>query len=116
MLASILGLAVSRRIGLTQRLLTASETKTNKLGEVGGLIRAVIVASVTDPAVHDATAERGSRSEIYRAAAAERALLDVARVSAAIRQSGAEVVTAAPADLPPALADRYIALKAAGRL
>ncbi|PWD50577.1 potassium transporter Trk [Serinibacter arcticus] len=45
-LASILGLAVSRRIGLTQRLLTASETKTNKLGEVGGLIRAVIVASV----------------------------------------------------------------------
>lgn len=46
-LASILGLAVSRRIGLTQRLLTASETKTNKLGEVGGLIRAVIVASVT---------------------------------------------------------------------
>ncbi|MET0853620.1 MAG: DUF58 domain-containing protein [Microterricola sp.] len=76
----------------------------------------VIVASVTDPAVLAATAERGSRSEIYRAAAAERALLDVARVSAAIRQSGAEVVTAAPADLPPALADRYIALKAAGRL
>jgi uncharacterized protein (DUF58 family) len=76
----------------------------------------VIVASVTDPAVQGATAERGSRSEIYRAAAAERALLDVARVSAAIRQSGAEVVTAAPADLPPALADRYIALKAAGRL
>lgn len=45
-LASILGLAVSRRIGLTQRLLTASETKTGRLGEVGGLIRAVIVASV----------------------------------------------------------------------
>jgi len=37
-------------------------------------------------------------------------------VSAAIRQLGAEVVTGAPADLPPALADRYIALKAAGRL
>jgi hypothetical protein len=37
-------------------------------------------------------------------------------VSAAIRQLGAEVVTASPADLPPALADRYIALKAAGRL
>ncbi|MBN8883144.1 MAG: TrkH family potassium uptake protein [Salana multivorans] len=45
-LASILGLAVSRRIGLTQRLLTASETKTNRLGEVGSLIRAVIAASV----------------------------------------------------------------------
>ena len=63
-----------------------------------------------------ATRERGDRSEVYRAAAAERALLDAARVAAAIRQSGAEVVTAAPADLPPALADRYLALKAAGRL
>lgn len=46
-LASILGLAVSRRIGLTQRLLAASETKTTRLGEVGTLIRAVIVASVS---------------------------------------------------------------------
>ncbi|AMB57864.1 DUF58 domain-containing protein [Microterricola viridarii] len=76
----------------------------------------VVVASVTDPAVRDATATRGTRSAIYRAAAAERALLDVERISAAIRQCGAEVVTAAPAELPPALADRYIALKAAGRL
>jgi len=33
-----------------------------------------------------------------------------------VRQVGADVVTAAPADLPPALADRYLALKAAGRL
>jgi trk system potassium uptake protein TrkH len=44
-LASILGLAVSRRLGLTQRLLTASETKTTRLGEVGSLVRAVIVTS-----------------------------------------------------------------------
>lgn len=45
-LASILGLAVSRRLGLTQRLLTASETKTQRLGEVGSLVRAVIAASL----------------------------------------------------------------------
>jgi uncharacterized protein (DUF58 family) len=76
----------------------------------------VVVASVTDPAVLDATRDRRDRAEVYRAAAAERALLDTARVSAALRQLGAEVVTGAPADLPPALADRYIALKAAGRL
>ncbi|PPL20175.1 DUF58 domain-containing protein [Microterricola pindariensis] len=76
----------------------------------------VVVASVTDPALQQAASARGSRNEIYWAAAAEQALLDVERVSAAIRQSGAEVVTAAPAALPPALADRYIALKAAGRL
>ena len=76
----------------------------------------VVVASVLDPATVEAAATRGGRDEIYRAAAAERALLDVARVSAAIRQLGADVVTASPAQLPPALADRYIALKAAGRL
>ncbi|MBD8079473.1 TrkH family potassium uptake protein [Cellulosimicrobium arenosum] len=44
-LASILGMAVSRRIGLTQKLLTASETKTTRLGEVGSLVRVVIITS-----------------------------------------------------------------------
>lgn len=45
-LASILALAVSRHIGLTQRILMAGETKTERLGEVGSLIRAVIVTSL----------------------------------------------------------------------
>jgi uncharacterized protein (DUF58 family) len=76
----------------------------------------VVVSSVTDPTVLDTTTRRGNRTEVYQAAAAERALLDIARVSTAIRQSGAEVVTDSPAELPPALADTYIALKAAGRL
>jgi uncharacterized protein (DUF58 family) len=76
----------------------------------------VVVASVTDPEVQATARAAHDRESIYRAAAAERALLDTARVSAAIRRLGAEVVTAAPADLPPALADRYLALKAAGRL
>ncbi len=61
----------------------------------------VVVASVTDPEILRAAAARGSREEVYRAAAAERALLDAARVATAIRQSGAEVVTAA-ARRPPA--------------
>jgi uncharacterized protein (DUF58 family) len=76
----------------------------------------VVVASVTDPTVVEATTARSTRDELYVAAAAERALLDQSRVAAAIRQLGAEVVTGAPRDLPPALADQYIALKAAGRL
>ncbi|MFD6091817.1 TrkH family potassium uptake protein [Oerskovia sp. NPDC060338] len=46
-LASILGMAVSRRIGLTQKLLTASETKTTRLGEVGSLIRVVVITSTS---------------------------------------------------------------------
>jgi uncharacterized protein (DUF58 family) len=76
----------------------------------------VVVASVTDPEVLRAASERVDREAVYRAAAAERALLDIARVSAAVQQLGADVVTGSPADLPPALADRYLALKAAGRL
>jgi uncharacterized protein (DUF58 family) len=88
------------------------------LGMLPQLIRkhTVVVSSVTDPTVLTASFDRGDRDEVYRAAAAERAMLDTTRVSAAIRQLGADVVTGAPADLPPALADRYIALKAAGRL
>nr|WP_241681336.1 potassium transporter TrkG [Pseudactinotalea terrae] len=46
-LASILGLAVSRRMGLTTKLLAAAETKLTRLGEVGSLVRAVIGASLT---------------------------------------------------------------------
>lgn len=45
-LSSILALAVSKHIGLTQRMLTAGETKTERLGDVGSLIRAVIIASL----------------------------------------------------------------------
>ena len=52
----------------------------------------------------------------YGAAAAERALLDAGRVAEAIRMSGAGTVSAEPAELPPALADRYLELKASGRL
>jgi len=76
----------------------------------------VLVSSVTDPDVVGGVLERGDREQVYRAAAAERALLDVARVTTVLKQYGADVVTGAPADLPPALADRYLALKAAGRL
>ena len=46
-LASLLGMAVSRRIGLTQRLLAASETRSESLGEVGSLIRVVVITSVS---------------------------------------------------------------------
>ncbi len=44
-LASLLGLAVSRRLGLAQRIIAASETKALRLGEVGSLLRAVILTS-----------------------------------------------------------------------
>ena len=50
-LASLLGLAVSRRLGLRQRLIAASETKALRLGEVGNLIRVVVIASTSIEAV-----------------------------------------------------------------
>ncbi len=109
----------------SRRALVVLATSIDSPGAARGLLsmlpqltrkHLVVVSSVTDPDVLAAVGEQANREEIYRAAAAQRALLDIARVSAAIRQLGAEVVTGSPADLPPALADRYIALKAAGRL
>jgi Trk-type K+ transport system membrane component len=44
-LASLLGLATSRRLGLAQRIIAASETKAARLGEVGALLKAVIITS-----------------------------------------------------------------------
>ncbi|AJT41445.1 DUF58 domain-containing protein [Psychromicrobium lacuslunae] len=76
----------------------------------------VVVASVLDPVLGELRVQRSSSTEVYRAAAAERAILDRAAVTAQLRQAGAEVVDANPAELPPKLADMYIRLKAAGRL
>lgn len=109
----------------SQRALVLLATAVDAPGASRGLLAVlpqltrrhmVLVSSVTNPEVLAATRERSSRDDVYRAAAAERALLDQSRVAAAIRQLGADVVTGSPADLPPAVADRYIALKAAGRL
>jgi uncharacterized protein (DUF58 family) len=109
----------------SQRALVVLATSIDTPGSSRGLLsvlpqltrkHTVVVTSVTDPDVLDATTRRDTRELVYRAAAAERALLDQARVAAAIRQLGGEVVTGAPQQLPPALADAYITLKAAGRL
>lgn len=49
-LASILGRAVSHRIGLTQRMLAATERKS-RLGEVGSLVTAVLMVSLSVEAI-----------------------------------------------------------------
>ena len=59
---------------------------------------------------------RGDADALYSAAAAERTIADRSRLAAILTQLGADVVDADPEQLPPALADRYLALKAAGRL
>ena len=76
----------------------------------------VVVAAVTDPEVEAMTADRRDVQSTYRAAAAERTVIETGRIASAVARLGGQVVAAAPEDLPPALADRYLALKAAGRL
>jgi uncharacterized protein (DUF58 family) len=76
----------------------------------------VVVASVADPAVHELATRRGDVVAVYDAAAAMRGELDRDAVIAALERAGTHVVDAAPDDLPPRLADTYLALKAAGRL
>ena len=76
----------------------------------------VVIASVRDPELEDLRRHRDTATEAFRAAAAERALLDRAAVTAQLRSMGAEVVDETPHELPPRLADLYIRLKATGRL
>ncbi|MFK4729827.1 DUF58 domain-containing protein [Agromyces mediolanus] len=102
-------------------LLTGVDSPANAAGLLAMLPQLtarhlVIVATVADPDAVDASRRTDELDEVYRAAAAERGLLDGSRVAAAIRRLGAETVTAPPHELPPALADHYLALKAAGRL
>ena len=76
----------------------------------------VIVAAVSDPRVDQLAAGRADAAQVYDAAAAERARNERRRIASRLRHKGVEVVDAAPEDLAPALADRYLAMKATGRL
>ncbi len=76
----------------------------------------VVVAAVADPELEQMRTARADVVQVYEAAAAERTALGHVAVETRLRRRGVEVVEALPGDLPPALADRYLALKAAGRL
>ncbi|WP_343710591.1 DUF58 domain-containing protein [Mycobacterium sp.] len=76
----------------------------------------VIVAAAADPRVDQLAAGRADAAAVYDAAAAERARNDRREIACRLRHGGVDVVDAPPAELAPALADRYLAMKAAGRL
>jgi len=76
----------------------------------------VLLAAVSDPRIDELAAGRADAAEVYDAAAAERSRNDRRTIASALRSKGVEVVDAAPADLAPALADRYLAMKAGGLL
>ncbi len=76
----------------------------------------VVVAAVADPRVDELAARRGTAEGVYEAAAAAQARLERGRITDLLARRGVEVVDAPPEALPPQLADRYLTLKAAGRL
>ncbi|MET9143385.1 DUF58 domain-containing protein [Streptomyces sp. NPDC057197] len=76
----------------------------------------VLVASVADPYVARMATARGSTNAVYEAAAAAQAQGERQRTAEQLRRQGVTVVDATPDNLAPALADAYLALKAAGRL
>lgn len=110
--------------GLTQRpalvvLLTAADDPEAARAFLASLPAVaarsrLLVATATDgpgeaPDLDDAAA-------VYAAAAVERARSDADRVRQAVERAGGDAVSASADDLPPLVADRYLALKAAGRL
>ncbi|MEJ3655975.1 DUF58 domain-containing protein [Actinomycetes bacterium KLBMP 9759] len=76
----------------------------------------LLVASVADPRVAEMAAGRGDSVAVYEAAAAERASAERRSVAKLLGRRDVTVVDAPPSELAPAVADAYIALKAAGLL
>ncbi|WP_144714106.1 DUF58 domain-containing protein [Curtobacterium pusillum] len=129
----------------TSRAFVVLASSLDSIGASGDLLavlprltrrHAVLVTSVTDPAVtrmasgavDPAGSGRGRRGgrvprlpsgaerDVHRRAAAERTLLDADGVADVARRAGAEVVRAVPEQVPPLVADAYIRAKATGRL
>jgi uncharacterized protein (DUF58 family) len=94
----------------------APEAARGFLGSLPALSRRahVLVGTVTD--AEQVPGDGRDAAAVYRAAATERGIRDAARVAAAIGRAGAEAVTDSAEALPPRIADRYLELKATGRL
>jgi uncharacterized protein (DUF58 family) len=118
MVATVLARSARRSLVVLLSALDPAPVEEGLLPVLGPLLRrhTVVLASVGDPRVGQLAAGRGDAEAVYGAAAAARAVLDRRRVAEVLERRGVEVVDAPPDELPPLLADRYLALKAAGRL
>jgi uncharacterized protein (DUF58 family) len=76
----------------------------------------VVLASVRDERLAELAASRGSAPAVYDAASAAQAIAARDRMTESVMRTGVEVIDAGPDEISPRLADRYLALKAAGRL
>ena len=112
--------------GLTRRkslvvLLTALEPAAVEEGLIPVLPaltahHRVVVASVADPELGRMRENLEDLPAVYGAAAAERTILLRQRTADALERMGVHVLDADPEQLPPKLADHYLALKAQGLL
>jgi uncharacterized protein (DUF58 family) len=126
LIESDIGLMASTVLGIArQRCLVVLLTDLNPAAIGEGLLPRVqllssrhqlLVAAVADPRLAEMSAGRGDATSAYAAAAAERTQAGRAHAGALLRRHGVEIVEAPPDRLPPALADAYLRLKAAGRL
>ncbi|MGN7976898.1 DUF58 domain-containing protein [Microbacterium sp. 22195] len=96
----------------------AAESARGFLGAFPDASRAttLLVGSATDDSIMQVAKRRDSRIDVYLAAAAEQTMRDAQVVADAVRRAGGEAIAADPETLPPRIADRYLELKAAGRL
>ena len=76
----------------------------------------VVLASVRDPELARLAAARDGLDQVYAAAAAEQTLSRRRATADLLAALGVHVVDVPADDLPPALADHYLALKARGLL
>jgi uncharacterized protein (DUF58 family) len=118
MVAAILGRAKRRCLVVLLTDLNAAAMEEGLLPVLPQLSsrHLVLVAAVADPLVAAMASGRGTAELVYDAAAAEHLRGERRRITARLRRHGVEVVDALPEDIAPALADAYLALKAAGRL
>jgi uncharacterized protein (DUF58 family) len=118
MVGQVLRLARRRSLVVLFTDLTAAAIEEGVIPALGPLLRrhVLVLGAVADPRVGELAAGRESAQAVYAAAAAERSLAERRRLADALRRRGVEVVDAAPESFASAVTDRYLALKAAGRL
>lgn len=76
----------------------------------------VLLAAVSDPRIEEMAKARGTVDAVYDAAAGTQAQAERRSTAEKLQRHGVVVVDASPDAIAPALADAYLALKAAGRL
>ena len=118
MVRTILGRSSRRSLVVLLTALDTAPVEEGLLPVLAPLVHRhqVVIASVADPRTVEMADGRGDAEAVYDAAAAERARAERRRLAELLGRRGVEVVDSGPATLAPDLADRYLALKAAGRL